>query len=120
MIQGGDPNSKDDDPSNDGQGGPGHTIKCECYGDNARMHFSGSLSMAHAGRDSGGSQFFVTHLPTPHLNVGTAISSPHTCFGRVTKGLDVVRKVKKDDKLISVTVIRKRDHEYTATKKTDN
>jgi cyclophilin family peptidyl-prolyl cis-trans isomerase len=110
MIQGGDPNSGNDDPLDDGQGGPGHTIKCECYGDNARMHFAGTLSMAHAGRDSGGSQFFVTHLPTAHLN------GLHTAFGRVTKGLDVVAAIEKDDKIESVTVVRKRDHEYKAEK----
>lgn len=112
MIQGGDPNSKDDDPSNDGQGGPGYTIKCECYQDNARMHFAGSLSMAHAGKDTGGSQFFITHLPTQHLNPNNGTPSNHTVFGRVVEGLDIVRSIEKDDVIEKATVVRKRDHEY--------
>lgn len=112
MIQGGDPNSKDDDPANDGQGGPGYTIKCECYKDDARMHFAGSLSMAHAGKDSGGSQFFITHLPTRHLNPNNDTPYNHTVFGRVVEGLDVVRSIEKDDVIEKATVIRKRDHEY--------
>ena len=114
MIQGGDPNSKNDDPTDDGQGGPGYSIKCECYGDNARMHFAGTLSMAHAGRDTGGSQFFITHLPTAHLN------GVHTAFGRVIKGMDVVASIEKNDKMKSVTVVRKRDHEYKAEKTADS
>ena len=59
MAQGGD-------PKGDGSGGPGYTIPCECYQANFRQHFRGSLSMAHAGPDTGGSQFFLTFLPTPH------------------------------------------------------
>ena len=110
MIQGGDPLSKDDNPANDGTGGPGHTIKCECHTDAARMHFAGTLSMAHAGRDSGGSQFFITHLPTAHLN------KAHTAFGRVVKGMDVVNSVKKGDTLKTARVLSKRDHEYKAEK----
>lgn len=106
MAQGGDPNTKDDDPSNDGQGGPGYTIPCECAGDAARLHFSGSLSMAHAGKDTGGSQFFLTHLPTPHLN------HMHTVFGRVIEGLDVVRAIEPQDKILEAKVLRKRDHVY--------
>jgi cyclophilin family peptidyl-prolyl cis-trans isomerase len=112
MIQGGDPNSKDDDPSNDGLGGPGYTIKCECFEEDARMHFAGSLSMAHAGRDSGGSQFFITHLPTPHLNPNAERNSGHTVFGHVVEGLDVVRKIEKDDEITSAKILSKRDHEY--------
>ena len=57
MAQGGD-------PKGDGTGGPGYTIPCECYQANHRLHFRGSLSMAHAGRDTGGSQFFLTFVPT--------------------------------------------------------
>lgn len=112
MAQGGDPNTLDDDPQNDGQGGPGHTIKCECYGKNARKHFRGSISMAHAGKDSGGSQFFLTHLPTPHLNVNAQRQSGHTVFGRVIKGMDVVDALTVGDEIKSATVERKRDHEY--------
>lgn len=112
MIQGGDPNSKDDNPGNDGLGGPGYTIKCECFAENARKHFSGSLSMAHAGRDSGGSQFFITHLPTPHLNADPARNSGHTVFGHVVEGLDIVRKIEQGDEIASAKVLSKRDHEY--------
>ena len=79
MAQGGD-------PTGNGSGGPGYAIACECYRPDARMHFRGSLSMAHAGRDTGGSQFFLTFLPTRHLN------GQHTCFGRVIRGMDVLAK----------------------------
>ena len=61
MAQGGD-------PKGDGTGGPGYTIPCECYQPDHRLHFRGSLSMAHAGRDTGGSQFFLTFVPTQHLD----------------------------------------------------
>ena len=107
MAQGGDPNSKDDDPRNDGSGGPGHTIECECTRPDTRMHFAGSLSMAHAGKDTGGSQFFITHLPTDHLN------GRHTVFGRVVEGLPTARQLQKDDAIESATVVRKRNHPYT-------
>jgi cyclophilin family peptidyl-prolyl cis-trans isomerase len=113
MAQGGDPNG-------DGSGGPGYEIPCECYQENARMHFRGSLSMAHAGRDTGGSQFFLTFLPTAHLN------GKHTVFGRVIEGFDVLDKLQRrdpqgdsqpePDKIVKAEVIRKRDHEYTPKK----
>ncbi|QNN25395.1 peptidylprolyl isomerase [Planctomycetales bacterium ZRK34] len=107
MAQGGDPRG-------DGAGGPGHAIKCECYRDDARMHFRGTLSMAHAGRDTGGSQFFITFLPTPHLN------GKHTAFGRVIEGFDTLTKLHRvnprdgqtPSRMTKVTVLRKRDHEY--------
>jgi len=112
MIQGGCPISRDD-INKAGSGGPGYSIACECYGKNPRRHFAGSLSMAHAGKDTGGSQFFLTHLPTAHLN--TEPGKPdgnHTVFGRVIKGLDVVLAVEKGDEIKSATVVRKRNHEY--------
>lgn len=112
MAQGGDPNTLDDDPSNDGQGGPGHTIQCECYGENARKHFRGSISMAHAGKDTGGSQFFLTHLPTPHLNPNPERMTGHTVFGRVIKGMDVVDGLEVGDEIESAVVERKRKHKY--------
>lgn len=125
MAQGGDPNSLDDDPTNDGGGGPGYRITCECYTKNARKHFAGSLSMAHAGKDTGGSQFFLTHLPTSHLNseldpkTGQWKTNPqtgqpigHTVFGRVIEGLEVATALRVGDKIESATVVRKRDHEY--------
>jgi len=109
MAQGGD-------PKGDGSGGPGYTIPCECSQENHRNHFRGSLSMAHAGKDTGGSQFFLTFVPTPHLD------SRHTVFGRVIEGMDVLAELqrrdptqanqKDPDKIIEATVIRKRDHKY--------
>ena len=113
VIQGGDPNTKNDDPADDGQGGPGYAIRCECYSGSFRRHFRGSLSMAHAGKDTGGSQFFITHLPTPHLNYAPGkTQSNHTVFGRVVKGMDVVDKVEPGTLIESATVLSKRDHEY--------
>ncbi|MDG2409388.1 MAG: peptidylprolyl isomerase [Pirellulales bacterium] len=76
MTQDGNPNRKNNAPRNDGSGGPGYTIKCECDRPDTRMHFADCLSMAHAGKNTGGSQFFNTHLPTDHLN------GRHTVFGR--------------------------------------
>jgi len=88
MIQGGD-------PTGTGAGGPGYTIKCEI---NPRKHGTGALSMAHAGKDTGGSQFFITHSPQPHLD------GKHTVFGQVEKGQDVVNKIKQGDKMKKVKV----------------
>ncbi|MCA9099124.1 MAG: peptidylprolyl isomerase [Planctomycetaceae bacterium] len=118
MAQGGDPNTLNANPGDDGSGGPGYTIKCECNRKDARMHFSGSLSMAHAGQDTGGSQFFITYIPTSHLN------NRHTVFGRVVKGLDVAKDFEKIspempagpgaemDRIKSAKVLNKRNHEY--------
>jgi len=109
MAQGGD-------PKGDGTGGPGYSIKCECYEPNFRHHFRGSLSMAHAGKDTGGSQFFLTFVPTPHLD------GRHTVFGRVIEGLEVLGDLQKrnpdspggvaPDKIIKAEVLRDRGHEY--------
>ncbi|HEY3965230.1 MAG TPA: peptidylprolyl isomerase [Planctomycetaceae bacterium] len=120
MAQGGDPNTLDDDPRNDGLGGPGYTIPCECYSDKARMHFQGSLSMAHAGKDTGGSQFFLTFVPTADLNWNPEKKeSNHTVFGRIVKGLDVALALKIGDEMQSAKVLRKRDHAYVPKKKKD-
>ena len=73
-----------------GTGGPGYTIKCETEG-NPHKHEAGSLSMAHAGRDTGGSQFFIVHEPQPHLN------GVHTVFGKVTSGLDTALEMQNGD-----------------------
>ncbi len=104
-------------PKGDGLGGPGYNIPCECYEPNHRIHFRGSLSMAHAGRDTGGSQFFLTFIPTSHLN------GLHTVFGRVISDMEVLNKLQRrqpggpePDKIIEATVVRKRDHEYKPTK----
>ena len=109
MAQGGD-------PSGNGSGGPGYQIYCECNKPEARMHFRGSLSMAHAGPDTGGSQFFLTFLPTTQLN------KRHTVFGRVIEGFDVLAKIQRrdpqapnpplPDRIVKAEVVRKRDHEY--------
>ncbi len=119
MAQGGDPLSKDDDPRNDGSGGPGYVIKCECYQPNARLHFRGSLSMAHAGKDTGGSQFFLTHLPTAHLNPNADEERGHTVFGRIVKGMDVAAALEVGDVIESAKVIRKRKHEYSPVTQPD-
>lgn len=90
VIQGGD-------PKGNGTGGPGYTIKCETEG-NPHKHLRGSLSMAHAGKDTGGSQFFVCHSPQPHLD------GVHTVFGRVVEGLDVVDAIKQGNRMTKVTI----------------
>lgn len=86
-------------PRGDGTGGPGYTIKCELDGDN-QYHDRGVLSMAHAGRDTGGSQFFICHnrKNTQHLD------RHHTCFGRVYEGLDVIDKIRQGDKIVKITI----------------
>jgi cyclophilin family peptidyl-prolyl cis-trans isomerase len=113
MAQGGD-------PTGTGQGGPGYNIYCECYKDDYRRHFAGSLSMAHAGRDTGGSQFFLTFRPTPELN------GKHTVFGRVIEGMEVLAELQRidpenpgevePDKIVSAEVLRKREHPYAPRK----
>jgi cyclophilin family peptidyl-prolyl cis-trans isomerase len=110
MAQGG---AKDDE----GGGGPGYVIRCECYRPDHRAHFAGSLSMAHAGRDTGNSQFFLTSYPAPHLN------GKHTVFGRVIEGLEVLAELQrrspqhqasmpKADRILKAEVLRDRGHEY--------
>lgn len=112
MAQGGDPKGT-------GLGGPGYTIPDECAGSEHRLHFRGSLSMAHSDQpDSGGSQFFLTFVPTSHLD------GKHTVFGRVISGFDVLAKLKRidprystsgtADKIIEAKVVRKRSHPYDA------
>ena len=91
VIQGGCPNGN-------GTGGPGYTIKCETEG-NPNKHGTGALSMAHAGKDTGGSQFFITHSPQPHLD------GVHTVFGHVIgDGMDVVNKIQQGDKMLHLYV----------------
>lgn len=86
-------------PKGDGTGGPGYKIKCETAG-NPHKHLRGSLSMAHAGKDTGGSQFFICHSPQKHLD------GIHTVFGQVVDGLDIVGKIQKGDKMVKLTVVK--------------
>jgi peptidyl-prolyl cis-trans isomerase B (cyclophilin B) len=97
MIQGGDPLSKDPKNPRVGTGGPGYTIKCETHR-NTHKHIAGTLSMAHAGKDTGGSQFFICHSPQAHLD------GKHTVFGQVTKGMDIVQAIRQGDVVTSVRV----------------
>ncbi len=92
VIQGGCPNGT-------GAGGPGYQIDCELDGDN-QYHDKGVLSMAHAGRNTGGSQFFICHSRnnTAHLD------GNHTCFGKVYEGLDVVDKISQGDVMEKLTI----------------
>lgn len=94
VIQGGCPNGS-------GSGGPGYKIKCETSGGN-QYHDRGVLSMAHAGKDTGGSQFFVCHSRnnTSHLD------GVHTCFGKVVDGLDVIDKIKAGDKIEKIVITK--------------
>ena len=101
VVQGGDPLSRDL-PAGDrriGTGGPGYHIKCETKG-NPRTHEVGALSMAHAGKDTGGSQFFMVldENSTRHLN------GVHTVFGKVTTGLDIMKQIKPNDSMTTVRV----------------
>lgn len=87
-------------PIGDGTGGPGYKIKCELDGNN-QYHDRGVLSMAHAGRDTGGSQFFICHnrQNTQHLD------RQHTCFGKVYEGLDVIDDIRPGDEIETIVII---------------
>ena len=95
VIQGGCPNGI-------GNGGPGYTIKCELDGDN-QYHDRGVLSMAHAGKDTGGSQFFICHsrTNTAHLD------RKHTCFGKVVDGLDIIDQIRQGDVIEKIEIAEK-------------
>ncbi|MDR0869521.1 MAG: peptidylprolyl isomerase [Planctomycetaceae bacterium] len=120
MAQGGDPEGT-------GGGGPGYGIDCENKIPNARKHFRGTLSMAHAGPDTGGSQFFLTFVPTYFLD-RTTRPPGHTVFGRVVEGMDVLSDIQRFDpsdekavipvldKIEKATVLNKRNHEYVPIK----
>jgi len=102
MIQGGCPHGT-------GTGGPGYDFDDECALD--RRHDSaGVLSMANAGHGTNGSQFFITHGPTPHLD------GKHTVFGKVTEGQEVVDEIKQGDVMQTVVVLQKRDRVYEVEK----
>lgn len=89
MIQGGD-------PTGSGSGGPGYRFACETA-DNPLVHERGVISMANAGPNTNGSQFFITHVPCPHLD------GRHTVFGKVTSGLEVVDAIEQGDTMVRVT-----------------
>jgi cyclophilin family peptidyl-prolyl cis-trans isomerase len=110
MIQGGDPNTKEGAEGRPGSGGPGYSIPDEHTLDNHRMHFRDSLAMAKTpAPNTAGSGFYINHRPTPWLN------GKHTVFGRVIEGLDIAHALQKDDEILEMTVLRKRDREYTPT-----
>ncbi len=99
VIQGGCPNTREGETGMPGTGGPGYQIDCEVNGEKQK-HERGVLSMAHAGRNTGGSQFFVCHsrTNTAHLDRN------HTCFGIVTEGLDVIDAIQQGDDILSITI----------------
>ncbi len=97
MIQGGDPLSKDPKNPRVGTGGPGYKIKCETHL-NTHKHVGGTLSMAHAGKDTGGSQFFICHSSQAHLD------RVHTVFGQVREGMNVVNDITQNDVINSIRV----------------
>jgi cyclophilin family peptidyl-prolyl cis-trans isomerase len=112
MAQGGDPKGT-------GSGGPGYVIACEVDNPSARKHFRGTLSMAHAGPNTGGSQFFLTFRPTEHLD------GKHTVFGRVIEGFELLPRIMRTtddqgrtlsgiqpDTIVKAEVVRKRNHPY--------
>lgn len=91
VIQGGD-------PTGTGRGGPGYRFEDEVK-NNPLKHERGVISMANAGQNTNGSQFFITHSPQPHLN------GKHTVFGKVINGLDVVDSIQQGDKMIEVKIV---------------
>ncbi len=109
-------------PQGTGTGGPGYAIDCETKRPDVRKHFRGTISMANAGPNTNGSQFFLTFVPTPHLDGG------HTVFGRVVDGMDVLSELQRvdpsdqeaiipvRDKIVKAEVLNKRDHEYVPKK----
>lgn len=100
VIQGGCPNSREGATGMPGTGGPGYNIPCETDGEN-QFHDRGVLSMAHAGRNTGGSQFFICHSrrQTSHLD------RKHTCFGKVYEGLEVIDAIRQGDKIEKIVII---------------
>ena len=95
MAQGGCPNTRNGASGMPGTGGPGYKIKCEI---NNNKHLEGSLSMAHAGKDTGGSQFFIVYEPQPHLD------GVHTVFGK-TNDMDIVLKLTNGSKILKATIL---------------
>ncbi len=100
VIQGGCPNTRAGEKGMPGTGGPGYKIDCETKGGN-QYHDRGVLSMAHAGRNTGGSQFFIVHsrTNTSHLD------GVHTCFGKLTEGEDVLDSIRENDSIEKIEII---------------
>lgn len=100
VIQGGCPNTREGASGMAGTGGPGYKIDCETSAEK-QFHDRGVLSMAHAGRNTGGSQFFVCHSRnnTKHLD------GVHTCFGKVIENVDVVDAIQQGDRILSIEII---------------
>tara|TARA_Y100001968_G_scaffold137327_1_gene125500 strand:+ start:457 stop:897 length:441 start_codon:yes stop_codon:yes gene_type:complete len=96
MAQGGCPNTREGSIGTPGTGGPGYSIDCEI---NSNKHLAGSLSMAHAGKDTGGSQFFLVHSPQPHLD------GVHTVFGK-TDDMNVLLTITDGTKINSISVVK--------------
>jgi len=114
-------------PNGDGSGDAGYKIPCECYREQIRHHFTGTLSMAHKGaKDTGGSQFFISHQPNQNWD------GKYTAFGRVKEGMDVIYRLQTIDntqptptdvaasRILKATVVSKRDHKYEATRLNQN
>ncbi|MBS3938604.1 MAG: peptidylprolyl isomerase [Peptococcaceae bacterium] len=99
VIQGGCPDGS-------GRSGPGYQIKCETAG-NPHKHLRGSLSMAHAGKDTGGSQFFIVRQPQPHLD------GKHTVFGQVVDNVDLVDAIEQNDRMLCVRMVAAADSSNT-------
>ena len=95
MAQGGCPNTREGSSGMPGTGGPGYNINCEI---NSNKHLKGSLSMAHAGKNTGGSQFFIVYESQPHLD------GVHTVFGK-TEDMDIVLKLTNGSKIIKANVV---------------
>ena len=116
VIQAGDPLTKDINKRPYwGTGGPGYCIDCEVSANNIpQKHGAKYLSMAHAGPNTGGSQFFITHRATPHLD------GVHTVFGRVIEGAEIVDAIEQGDVIEKAEVISKRDHDYVPVKNNIN
>ncbi len=102
VVQGGCPFSRTHGDRRVGTGGPGYTIKCETNG-GRQYHDRGVLSMAHAGKDTGGSQFFICHnrANTQHLD------GVHTCFGKLIDGLDVLDSIRQGDRINKIVITEK-------------
>ncbi|MBO2009266.1 peptidylprolyl isomerase [Hymenobacter negativus] len=100
VVQGGCPNTRVGAQGRPGTGGPGYKIDCETSGGN-QYHERGALSMAHAGRNTGGSQFFIVHDRNPNT---ANLDRKHTVFGKVVEGLEIIDQVRQDDEIERIVI----------------